>query len=89
MQRLTIAAAAIFACFGLTAVAAQDLSPPANNIGDGPSMPNIQLPDGWANPTTGGEGSYVNNGVQVEDQSTPTSAPAEDGANDEITEDGH
>lgn len=89
MQRLTIAAAAIFACFGLTAAAAQNLSPPANNVGDGPSMPNIQLPDGWANPTTGGEGGYVNNGVQVEDLSTPSSAPAEDGSNDENAEDGH
>jgi hypothetical protein len=67
---------------------APDISSPANNVGDGPSLPNIRLPEGWTNPTTGGEGGYVNNGVPAEDVATP---PPEDpsGSSDDGDEDGH
>ena len=68
---------------------APDISSPANNVGDGPSLPNIRLTEGWANPTTGGEGGgYVNNGVPAEDMATP---PPEDssGSSDDGDEDGH
>jgi hypothetical protein len=58
------------------------ISAPANNVGDGPAMPNIRLPDGWSNPNTGGEGGYVNNGVPVEDTSNPPSSPADDSSDD-------
>jgi hypothetical protein len=69
---------------------APDISPPANNVGDGPSMPNIRLPEGWANPRIGGEGGYVNNGVPAEDMTTPPSAPEDSsGSSDDGDEDGH
>ena len=41
------------------------VSPPANNVGHGPVMPNITLPSGWANPNTGGSGGQVSGPVDV------------------------
>jgi len=41
------------------------ISPPANNHGTGPVLPNITLPSGWANPNTGGFGGQVSGPVDV------------------------
>lgn len=64
-------ASLILVAAGASAALADDgtpptISPPANNVGNGPSMPNITLPDDWANPNTGGTGGQVNNGVPVD-----------------------
>ena len=57
-----------------------DVSPPANNTGSGPSMPNVTLPSGWANPNTGGEGGSVNNGVNAEPPAVVPAVPVDSGA---------
>ena len=57
-----------------------DVSPPANNTGSGPYMPNVTLPSGWTNPNTGGEGGSVNNGVNVEPPAAVPAAPVDSGA---------
>jgi hypothetical protein len=41
------------------------ISPPANNVGRGPNLPNITLPSGWANPNTGGSGGQVSPPVDL------------------------
>lgn len=56
---------------------APEISPPANNVGEGPAMPNIRLPDDWANPNTGGEGGWVNNGVPVGDDHVIEGVPVD------------
>ncbi len=95
MRGLILIMALVFAGIGSGAALAQDdgdapdISPPANNVGDGPNMPNIRLPEGWANPNTGGEGGSVNNGVPVEDMATPPSSPADDGSDASGDDDGH
>jgi hypothetical protein len=89
MSRRVVAGFVVAVSLSIGGASAQDVGPPANNAGDGPAMPNILLPDDWANPNTGGEGGYVNNGVPAGESPEPASAPAQDGEVDESYEGGH